>query len=53
MIIAVAFFVALVGLLIYAFSKDPKVAEVGRVLFFCGTLVTLLNVGGVVKFLTP
>jgi Na+/phosphate symporter len=28
--------VAIVGLLIYAFAKDAKLSEAGRLLFFCG-----------------
>jgi Na+/phosphate symporter len=29
-------FVALVGLLIYALSTNPKVSEIGRIAYFCG-----------------
>jgi Na+/phosphate symporter len=34
----VSFLVAVVGLLIYGFANNPKVAEVGRLLFFIGAL---------------
>lgn len=32
---------ALVGLLVYALSANGKVAELGRIAFSCGLLVTL------------
>lgn len=35
--------VALVGLLAYALSGSPKVAELGRLAFFAGLLVFLLR----------
>ncbi len=31
--------VAIVGLVTYALAANPKAAEVGRILFFCGALV--------------
>lgn len=34
-------FVALIGLLLHFFSTNGKLAEVGRILLFCGVLVTL------------
>lgn len=37
--------VALVGVLMYALCANPKLARIGEILFFCGTLVTLLGVG--------
>lgn len=43
MIIAyVPFIVAVVGVLMYALCKD-KIAEIGRILFWTGVLVTLLT----------
>lgn len=33
--------VALVGLIVYALSANAKVAELGRLAFACGLLVTL------------
>lgn len=38
-----AILVALIGLLLYALSSNTKVAEVGRILFFCGALATVLK----------
>jgi Na+/phosphate symporter len=35
-IILIPLLIALVGLLMYAFSANPKLVEVGRILFFCG-----------------
>lgn len=32
---------AVVGALIYAFATNPKFAELGRLMFACGLLVTL------------
>jgi Na+/phosphate symporter len=37
--------VAVVGLLMYALSANPKLQEVGRIMFFCGTLAFLLGEG--------
>lgn len=34
--------VAVVGILAYALSNNAKIAELGRLLFFAGILVTLL-----------
>lgn len=42
MIIALSLLVALVGVLMYAFCKDPKLMEVGRLSFFAGLLAFLL-----------
>ena len=33
---------AVVGALVYAFAAHPKFAELGRLMFACGLLVTLL-----------
>jgi Na+/phosphate symporter len=46
MVILVSFLVALIGLLMYAFAANPKLAEVGRIMFGCGLLVALFNIGG-------
>jgi Na+/phosphate symporter len=43
---------ALVGLLMYVLSANPKVGEIGRIMLFCGLLVCLLGMGaarGVVR----
>ena len=38
--------VALVGLVLYALSTNPKAAEVGRLAYGAGLLVTLFDLGG-------
>ena len=38
--------VAVVGLLMWFVSGNGKVQELGRLLFFCGALVTLFVMGG-------
>jgi Na+/phosphate symporter len=45
--------VTLAGALMYALSANPKVNELGRIMFFCGLLVTLLSFGhsGAVRLL--
>lgn len=45
-IIAIAPFVALIGLLIYALTApaNTKVCRIGEIMFFCGLLATLLMV---------
>lgn len=35
--------VAIVGLLIYVLAKEPKLNEIGRILFWTGTLAFLLG----------
>lgn len=39
-IILVPVLVAVLGCLVYALSSNAKVAELGRLLFFCGALVS-------------
>ena len=51
MIIYVALLVALIGMLMYILANgpsptSPKVAEIGRIMFFCGLLAFLLMVAG-------
>lgn len=41
-----AVIVALVGVLMYALSANPKLVEVGRIMFFCGLLAVCLLLGG-------
>ncbi len=41
-IIAVPPLVMLIGLLMYALCTNPKLAEIGRILFFAGALATCL-----------
>lgn len=43
MIIYLALLVALVGVLMYALCTNPKLAEIGRIMFGCGLLAFLLG----------
>lgn len=38
--------IAVAGLIIYMVAANAKVAEVGRIMFFCGLLVTCALLGG-------
>lgn len=51
MIIYLTVLVALIGLLMYAFAKDGKVQEIGRIMFFCGLLAFLFTGGAVIGVL--
>jgi len=42
MMIYIPYLVALIGLLCYALSSNPKVAELGRLAFAVGLLIGLL-----------
>jgi hypothetical protein len=46
MIIFLPLLVAVIGLLVYALSANPKVQELGRIAYFCGLFVFLLQAGG-------
>ena len=43
MTIYLSLLVAVAGLLIYGYASNPKASEAGRVAFFCGLLVFLLQ----------
>lgn len=43
MVILFPVLLAIIGLLMYVLSANPKVSEIGRILFFAGTLATLLR----------
>ena len=43
MIIGLTLLVAIVGVLMYALCVNPKLAEVGRIMFFAGLLAFLLG----------
>lgn len=51
MIILMPLLIALIGVLMYALAGNPKLQEIGRIMFFCGLLVTLFHSGGVVSLL--
>lgn len=51
-VILIPLLVCIVGLLMYALSANVKLQEIGRLMFACGLLVTLLVTGpGLVKVL--
>ena len=43
MVIALTLLIALIGVLMYALMDNPKLQEVGRIMFFCGLLAFLLG----------
>lgn len=43
MIVGLDMLVLLVGLLMYALSVNGKLAEIGRIMFFCGLFALLLG----------
>lgn len=43
MIIGLTLLVALIGILMYALCTNPKLQEIGRIMFFCGLLAFLLG----------
>jgi len=45
MTIVLPLLIALIGVLMYALSANPKLNEVGRIMFFCGLLAFLLTGG--------
>jgi hypothetical protein len=46
MIALIPVLVALAGALLYGLAANPKVAEIGRLMFACGLLVFLFGVAG-------
>jgi hypothetical protein len=48
MIILLPLLVALIGVLMYALSTNPKLVEIGRMMFWCGLLAFLFGAGPVV-----
>lgn len=51
--IAVPLLVAIVGLLMYVLASNAKIAEIGRIAFFCGLLVLTFQLAGSVVPLGP
>lgn len=45
MIILLPLLIALIGLVVWLIATNAKVAEVGRIMFFCGLLVFLWTGG--------
>lgn len=46
MILILPLLVCIIGLLMYVLASNPKVQELGRIMFFCGLLVCLWQTGG-------
>jgi Na+/phosphate symporter len=42
----IAVVMAVLGALIFALATNPKLSEIGRIMFFCGLLVACLLLGG-------
>lgn len=38
--------IAVIGVLVYALAANPKFAELGRIMFFCGLLAFLITAPG-------
>jgi Na+/phosphate symporter len=51
MIIVLPLLVCIIGLLMYALSANPKLVEIGRMMFWVGLLAFLLGAGPVVSAL--
>lgn len=43
LVIYLPLIIAIVGLLMYALSANPKIVEIGRIMFWTGLLATLLE----------
>lgn len=46
MIIGLTLLIALVGLLMFVLCTNPKLVEIGKIMFFCGLLAFLLGSAG-------
>lgn len=42
-IVTLVFLVMIIGLIMYALSKDGKIMEIGRIMFFCGLFAICLE----------
>lgn len=47
MIIYLPLLISIIGLLMYALSGNPKVVEIGRIMFWTGLLAFLLGGGAI------
>lgn len=45
MVIYIPLLVAILGVLMYALATNGKIQEIGRIMFFCGLLTFLLELG--------
>lgn len=46
--VVLSLLVAILGVLMYVLSANPKVSRIGEILFFCGSLAFLLTGGAAV-----
>lgn len=53
MVALISVLVALIGLLMYALSANPKLQEIGRIMFAFGLLAALLQFGGASTSVLP
>lgn len=53
MVILISVLLSLIGLLMYAFAANPKLQEVGRIMFAFGFLAFLLQLGPFVANVLP
>ncbi|MGP0042487.1 MAG: hypothetical protein ACLPJW_17585 [Rhodomicrobium sp.] len=49
MVILVPLLVCIIGLLMYALAANPKLVEIGRIMFWTGLLACLLGSGNFVS----
>lgn len=49
MIVYLSLFVALIGVLVYAFAANAKVQDIGKLAYFAGLLAFLLSVHNVIS----
>lgn len=52
MVVLLSVLVAIIGVLMYALSANPKLAELGRIMFFAGLLAFLLQSDKVIALLS-
>lgn len=45
MIILLPLLIAVIGLFMYVLASNPKLQEIGRIMFFCGLLAFLMGGG--------
>lgn len=53
MILTLAAVVMIAGALMYALCANPKLTEIGRIMFAFGLLAVLLNAGQAINLLPP
>lgn len=51
MIIFLSLLIAVIGMLVYALSANPKLVEIGRISFFAGLLAFLLQDAALLRIL--